>query len=142
MAGTVTVALRHPHGIICRLHKQEDTEEPLPGGGTKTVKRWLPDGRQFKLNGYSRPARGDEPPPPATMGGFTLTHNVDKDLFDEWMAQNKDHDLIKNGLLFAHEKPNNTGAEAREKRDVKSGLEPLDRNALPKGISTADRRAA
>ena len=134
---TVTVALRHPHGLICRLHAQTLVEEPLPGGGTKGVERWLPTGQTFKLNGYSRPATGDEPPPPATAGGFVLTHNVPKDLWDAWLAQNKDLDLVKNGLVFAHEKSVNANAEAREKESLRSGLEPIDRNRLPKGVSSA-----
>lgn len=133
---TVTVALRHPHGIICRIHHLVDVPEPLPGGGTKNVKQWQPTGQSFKLNGYSKPAVGEEPPPPATAGGFVLTHGVPKDLWEEWLRQNKDLDLVVRGLVFAHTTTASANAESREKENLRSGLEPIDRSRLPKGIGS------
>jgi hypothetical protein len=140
MPGVVTVALKHPHGLLCRIHELKDEEEPLPGGGSKPVKRWRPTGETFKLHGYSRPAKDDEPAPPATAGGFVLTHGVDKDLFDKWMMQNRDLDIVRNGLLFAHEKRDHVVGESKDKVDLKCGLEPIDRSKLPKGIATAEKK--
>lgn len=140
MPGTVTVALKLPHGLICRLHTMVDVEEPLPGGGTKTVKRAQPTGVTFKLNGYLRPARGDEPPPPAMPGAFALTHNIDKDTFEEWMRQNQDLDLVKNKLIFASEKADYVRREAHEHEGLKCGLEPIDRSKLPKKIQSANAK--
>lgn len=145
MAATVTVALKHPIGIICRLHQMVEVEERLPGGGTQKVMMARVTGQSFKLNGYLRRPQGNEPAPPALPGSFALTHGVDKDLFEVWLAQNKDLDLVRNGLVFASEKPNYTLDESREKKALKCGLEPIDPNKLPRGISTlsagADRAA-
>jgi hypothetical protein len=137
MPGTVTVACKMPHGIICRLFKMVDAEEPLPGGGTKAVKRAEPTGSTIKLNGYLKPAQGDEPAPPAMPGSYALTHGVDKDLFDEWLKQNQDLDMVKNKLIFAAEKTDYVQHKAKDQNPhFKCGLEPIDRNKLPRGIKS------
>ncbi len=141
MANLITVACKMPHGVICRLHEMVDVEEPLPGGGTKTVKRARPTGSVFKLNGYLKPAVGDEPAPPAAPGAFALTHGVDEDLFNAWMAQNHDLDMIRNGLIFASAKADYVKSKANEReKDVRCGLEPINRSKLPRGIQ--DGKAA
>jgi hypothetical protein len=144
LGATVTVALKHPNGIICRLHQMVEVEERLPGGGVQKVKIARVTGQQFKLNGYLRRPQGNEPPLPASPGSFALTHGVDKDLFEAWLAQNQDLDLVRNNLVFASEKANYTMDEAREKKALKSGLEPIDPNKLPRGLAsfgTGDKAA-
>ena len=41
---------------------------------------------------------------------------------------------MKAGLIFAHEQPKSVESIAKERQDVKSGLERLDPNKLPKRI--------
>lgn len=135
MTSTVTVACKMPHGLVCRLFRMVDNPEPLPGGGTKNVKRAMVQPElTFKLNGYLVPAKRDEPPPPAMPSAFALTHGVDKDLFDEWLKQNKDLDLVRAGLVFAYEDENETKAQVKDSKSLKCGLEPLDRSNLPKSF--------
>lgn len=57
--------------------------------------------------------------------GFGLTYGVDKGLWDAWLAENKERALVKNGLIFAHEKVKETKSESKEKKDLQSKTEPL-----------------
>ena len=68
------------------------------------------------------------------IGGHGITENVDKELFDAWMAQNKELTFVKAGLLFAHDKATNTAAQAKEQAEVETGLEGVDPGSLPAGI--------
>ncbi|KMJ45450.1 hypothetical protein ABLB69_14425 [Xenorhabdus khoisanae] len=55
--------------------------------------------------------------------GFGLTYGVNAELWQAWLAENKDRDLVINGLIFAHEQEASTKAEAKEKQKTKSGTE-------------------
>lgn len=69
------------------------------------------------------------------VGGHGITEGVDKEFFDAWAAKNKDLSFIKGGFVFAHEKPANAAAEAKDRAKEKTGLEPLDPKAKPEGIT-------
>lgn len=141
MAGTVTVALKYPHGIIMRVFDMKDVEEPLPGGGTKTVQRGTPRNKTIKINGYLE--KYDPSLPPAARGSsYALTHGVDKDFFDQWMKQNHDNYLVENDLIFAGENENAVKGKIKENEKRKCGLEPIDRDKLPRGISQFKKDAA
>ena len=45
---------------------------------------------------------------------------------EEWLKENKDRDLCKNGFIFAHGEEASTKAEAKEKATTKSKTEPLE----------------
>lgn len=64
------------------------------------------------------------------FGGHGITDDVPKDLWEAWCAQNKQHDLLTKGYLFAHESRKDTKAEAKEKVTNKTKAEPLEK---PKG---------
>jgi len=141
MPGTCTVALKHPHGLVLELYNEVMEAEPLPGGGMRDVKRFRVNHKAGKviLNGWNtRPKKG-EPRMPAVGGSFALTHNVDKDFFDEWLKQHADADIVVNKLIFSTPNQNDVTKEAKslDRQGLKSGLEPLDRANLPKGVSTA-----
>jgi hypothetical protein len=140
MPATVTVVCKWSPGLDLRLFKMEDHSEPVMGGGTKTVQRAVPIGNRVKINGYAVPF-GKAPTVPV-ISGFAVTPNVDAELFAEWMKQNADSDLVKNGLIFAHEKSGTAEGHARAHEKLKSGLEPIDPQHLPKGIQAGDRKAA
>lgn len=69
------------------------------------------------------------------IGGHGLTENVDKSFFDAWMERNKELKFVKIGHIFAHEKTASTKAQAKERAKEKTGLEPLDPNKKPAGIT-------
>lgn len=68
--------------------------------------------------------------------GFGLTHGVDKSIWDAWLEKNKGRDIVKNGLIFAHEKAKSVEAESKEKKDNKSKTERLKQNT--EGVQTAE----
>ncbi|HCU0244481.1 TPA: hypothetical protein OUE28_003474 [Morganella morganii] len=72
----------------------------------------------------------------ADENGFGLTHGVDKAHWDAWLEENKDRDLVKNGLIFAHEKVKDSKAESKEKAAQKSGTEKMKQNT--EGVKTAE----
>lgn len=124
----VTVACKHPAGIILQLQQKVTRRQPLPGGGNVEIEEWEKIGPQVKLNGFAIPRGPDLNPDniPQISGGFALTHGVDAEFFRKWMDQNKDSDIVKNGLVFAAENPTYAADKAKErKKDVVSGLEPL-----------------
>lgn len=145
MAETITVACKHPHGLILRLFQMVERADPLPGGGTKTVKRAEPLPEVVVIKGYAKkydPAL----PPAATDSRFALTEGVDKEFFETWLSQNKDHHMVVNKLIWSYANAKGEGAndarslkaKARELADVKCGLEPIDPKSLKGRVQTAD----
>lgn len=144
MPGTVTVALKWPTDIILRVFDMKDVQDPLPGGGTKTVQKAHPRQKTVTIKGYNERYRIDLPPA-AKSGHYALTHNVDADFFAEWLKQNQDNDLVLNHLIFAHEKQENVRSMVRENEKRKSGVEPIDPQNLKAHntkVQTYDKNAA
>jgi hypothetical protein len=136
----VTVACKLPHGLILRVFGFDTRSEPVMGGGSKEVKVARQIGESVTLNGNAVPF-GKAPEHPI-IGGYALTHGVDKELFDKWLEQNRDSDLVRNRLIFAYESQDKAVDRAKEHAKARSGLEPIDPDNLPKGIQAADRKAA
>ena len=119
-----TVACKLPNGLLLRVFDWAEHDEPVMGGGFRTVKRASPIGEPVKIHGPA--TRFGEAPKTAISGGYALTPNVDADFFARWLEQNADHhDAVKNHLIFASDKRQVAHDEAREKKDILSGLEPL-----------------
>ena len=108
------------------------------GGGMREVKvaEELPE--SFTVLGVAHPQNAG--PRGLMVGGFVLTSGVPKDLWDLWLNQNKDSDIVKNGLIFAHVKDIDTQANAKDHGAIRSGVERLDPNNLPRGIQKADAK--
>jgi hypothetical protein len=120
---TVTVACKLPNGLILHLDKRESYNEPVMGGGTRKTSRAVRMEGTVTLNGYAH--KFGEMPAFVIAGGFALTPNVPEEFWDEWLKQNGESDLVKNGLIFARAKADVAGDEAKEKQDLASGLQPL-----------------
>lgn len=71
-------------------------------------------------------------------GGHGITYDVPKDLWEAWLAENKNRDLVKNGFIFAHGKDKDTKEEAKEKKENKSKTEPLEQKS-GEGVAPADK---
>jgi hypothetical protein len=124
-AKTVTIACKHPPGLVLRLFKTRMVTVPVLGGGNREEPRAEPiPGREATINGPAKPI-GEEPRC-LVVGGFAITSGVDRELWEEWKKQNADSDLLKNRLLFAFPTPEAAQAEAKNSAKVRSGLEPLD----------------
>lgn len=118
------VACKIPNGLILRIFKMVPTDLPVMGGGMKTVQQAQPFGEPVRVNGPAVPF-GKIPKYIVTESGFALTSNVDKDFFDEWMRQNREHDAVKNKLIFAHASSDGVQGLAEDHREARSNLEPL-----------------
>lgn len=102
---------------------------------------WVKSGQIVVINGTSYPngqLPDGMPDRPQMRSGAALTYGVDKDFFDKWLEQNKDSEMVKNGLIFAAEKGEDVSAEARARVKTLSGLEPLNPEGdrrMPKKIN-------
>lgn len=131
MAGTVTVGCKLPCGYVIEVFKFEAFQEPVMGGGTRTVQRAIKiPGRSVTLNGFARQL--NKPVTHDIRFGVGLTHGVDADLFAQWLEQHKDDDLVKGGFIFANLKSSEVDAQAKDRLSLLSGLEAADPNNLPK----------
>lgn len=133
---TVTVACKLPHGLALRLYDMVETNQPVMGGGMKVVKQAQQLPGEFMINGNAHAQNAG--PACQITGGYALTPGVPKDFWDRWLEANKGSDMVRNNLIFAHEQTSSADGEAREKEKVRSGLERLDPNNLPRGLRTAD----
>jgi hypothetical protein len=133
---TVTVACKLPHGLILRQYTMVDTDQPVMGGGIKTVKQAQQLPGEVAINGNAHPQNAG--PKCAIVGGYALTPNVDKAFWDRWLEANKDSDMVKNNLIFAHESMDAAQGDAEDKAAVRSNLERLDPKKLPKGLEQSE----
>lgn len=118
----VTVACKLPNGLQLRLFEMAMTNEAAPGGHREVkMARLVSD--IVRINGTATPY-GQSPSWPV-VGGFALTEGVSKDFMEQWMEQNKDSDLVRNNLIHYHTKLGHVQGEAREKKALLSGLQPL-----------------
>lgn len=120
----VCVACKLPSGIVIRGYAKRTEVEAVMGGGTREfdIFRW--NGAEQRINGYAV-AHGVAPQF-LTAGGYALTPNVDKDLFDSWWEANRESEIVKRGLIFAMDRPEAAQSEALNRRSELSGFEPID----------------
>lgn len=148
-ANTVTIACKLPNGMFLDLMGEEKEEMvPSNSGPVRQVKRDLL--KRVLVRGVAaerRLERGDEHGDPmespgimTVQGGYGLTFGVDKDFWDAWLRQNANSDLVKNRLIFAAA-GDKAADQAREQEEIRSGLEPLDPEKLPKGLERVKRAA-
>lgn len=121
---TVTVALKHPNGIVLEAFDPHETHEPVMGGGTRKVTIYKANGQRFVLNG-NRTKFGEAPKCPI-IGDYALTQGVPVDLWNRWLEQHKDSPLVMNNLIFAYEKADMSEDAAVEGARLRSGMEPIN----------------
>lgn len=127
---TVTVACKWPPGVILQPQVQVEEQEPYPNG-MRTVKVWRYTGSRFVVRGpvvnvgaYKHVGELPE----GIVGGFKLNPGCPREVWETWLKQNQDSDLVRNGLIFAHSDYNYASDSARERREVLSGAEPIDQS--------------
>ena len=72
--------------------------------------------------------------------------------FEEWLRQNRETDMVRNGMIKAHSSASRLEGDAREHHALSSGLEPINPDGDPRAprplnsavspIKTEDDRAA
>ena len=139
---TVSVASKLPMPFVLQLHDKVKMHEPVMGGGQREViayqKRFGAPTFTIEGNSFAQ----NKGPHQQLVGGYAITHGIPKDFWDEWVSQQGESDIVKNEMIFAHEQANSTTSNATDLQNLKSGMERLDPVALPKGLQTADRKAA
>lgn len=90
---TVVVQCNYPNGMILQLK----------------------NGQQIMVKGHIN----------ATIveNGFGLTDGVDSEFWDQWLAENKDFPVVKNGCILANSNVKTAVKEAQSNKGVKSGNE-------------------
>lgn len=104
---------------------------------TVTVGCKLPNGIVLEVDG-AQPVVLNGANSSNVIGGYGLTENVDKAMFDKWLDLHKDQAYVKNELVFAQAKTNSAEAKAKENADVATGLEGLPQDKPAPGIEKAD----
>ena len=129
MATTVTVGCKLPHGLVLQLQQGYQATIEGPQGSQRQVTKYTKAGKEVVIKGNAIPA--GEAHDKTIVGGFALTYGVDAEFFAEWMLQHSEFPAVVNGLIFAHEKPQVAEGEAKNARDIVSGLEPINPAKLP-----------
>ena len=121
MAG-VTIGCKLPNGFLMTIYKGEPVQLPRLGGGTVEETRAVPIGTPIKINGPAVPH--GQRPAFVIAGGYALTPDVPADVAKAWFEQNKHSAMVKNEVVIMHDK--DTKGAAKERLEIRSGLEPLD----------------
>jgi len=127
---TVTVACKLPHGLVLRVFRGIEIDVPVMGGGTRKEKTVEPLEQVYTAYGWSHPQNAA--PHCTILAGYALTGGIPKEHWDLWLSQNKNSAMVKNGLIFAHASTASAKDQAKDGRTIRSGLERLDPNNLPK----------
>ena len=136
MAGKVSIACKLPHGLKLRVFNIIERDVPVMGGGTR-IERMAEQRAEIAIvHGFSHAQ--NSAPHCTIIGNYAITDNIDKDLWDLWLSQNKDSAMVKNGLIFANEKAVSVSDQAKDGAKIKSGLERLDPVNLPNRVSTSE----
>lgn len=125
----IIVACKLPHGLILRNFRMVDSNENVAGNTVRSVKVADQVGEAVVIKGVAVEFGREK----ALVGGYALTHNVDKTFFDQWMIANKDHAAVKNGLIFAAATRDAVEGKAKEQEKLRSGLEPMDMSLVKRG---------
>ena len=118
---TVSVGNKLPYTMILRLHDFHEASEPVMGGGSRTVRTAHQIGESVVIRGSGHPV--NKAADIQIVGGYALTHGVDKDFFERWLSQNSDLDTVTKGLIFARNNHSDVEAGAREQAGLRTGLE-------------------
>ena len=130
MAGTVTVACKHPSGLLLYRETARVIPEPVFGGGFREVTQYFKTGEPVKINGPAHPQ--DKAPHCTIIGGYAMTYGVDADFWNEWLKLHNGDPMVREGIIMAIPKPADAEAEAKRNAEVRSGLERLDPQNLPR----------
>ena len=129
MPGTVTVASKLPWPLRLQLQESYPVSEEIFGGGVREKMRYRKVGPEVVINGCA--VHMDRPNDKQIVGGAALTHGVDADFWAKWVEQHKGFPPVRDGLIFAHAKPEVAASEARNVERIKSGFEATDPSDLP-----------
>ncbi len=145
--GTVTVACNVSNGLVLKLYKFEDKYEAvmgIPDAKRLTREAVLDDSYETVTLFGPSPEISKDPMHWCLVvrginnSAYALTPGVDAQWFAEWLKQNEQSPLLKNGCVFAYASEASAKDAAKDRKEFRSGLEPLtvevDAKGQPKDI--------
>lgn len=137
----VFVGCKMPHGLTLRAFRHIEVQRAEQG---RVVMEKVAQqvGEAFTVKGNA--VQFGMSPRAPIVGGFAITAGCPEDLWKQWLADNAQSDMVKNGLIHAHEKRESLEAMCKEHKKQRSGLERIDVSAdskdprLLKGIKKFD----
>lgn len=117
---TVTVALKHPTGIVLEVFEKKTMQVPDGVGRLRDEVVFRSSGKRYPINGNRVPFGAR--PKFTILGGYALTEGVPKEVWDKWLEQHPDHPLVESGLISAHAKVDLAEGFATEHEASRSGL--------------------
>lgn len=143
---TLTVACKHPGGLVLQLFDWAEATEIGPAG-PRTVRVARKTGAPIIVKGPAKSffdadhRRGIDFD---LEGGYALTPGVPAEFWRLWLEQYRTSDLVRNKVVFAAD-PTSAKSWAREHEKLRSGFEPIDPANLQKAgghdrlaVGTAD----
>ena len=113
---TVMVACKLPNGLLADIRDGRGVIKATAffrgSAAERRLERADDKGQITEFEGVS-----------SVAGGFGLTE-VSADFAEVWFKENADYEPVKRGLIFMSER--DARGQAREKKEIKSGLEPID----------------
>lgn len=97
---TYIIGCKLPHGLKLELFNKDNT---------------VKEAHTLKGNNAAR-----------IIGGYGLTDGVPRAFFDEWLRRNAKHPAVLNQSIFMHTDLASAQDAAKERREVRSGLEAID----------------
>lgn len=121
---TVWVGCKIPNGLSLAHEELQDVVDPGTGG---TRKAWVPTGDRVVLNGANSSN---------VFGGYGRTR-VDADWFAHWLEQSANDRVVKSGEVFAEPTAEAFEKGAADRKDVSTGMEPLNPEQPGRGLEQA-----
>lgn len=130
---TVACKIAVPWFALQLCERREVSENTQTG--PRTIEQWFRTGRVVNVRGTAYPAGTPPegfPARPQLVAGYALTHGVDKEFWDAWVAQQAKAPYVQSGMIMAYEKLDMINGAARERVNELSGLEPLNPKSDPR----------
>lgn len=124
---TVTIACKLPNGLRLDVGVGEQRQSVTVRGNRLATN---PDGLPIQSHEIA-----GNPLSSMLADSYGLTPNVPADFWAAWVKENADYIPYKRGMIFAQGEAASAKAQARELyAEVKTGLEPMDREKPAPGI--------
>jgi hypothetical protein len=139
-SGTVIVGCKIPNGLILQLSTMERTIEPVMGGGHRDIQIGRKVGPRYVVKGPAFPV--GQVPRYLIAGGYALTSGIPEEFWNDWYAQNKDADYVRNELIVAHKSMEDAERHCIDNESLVTGLEPVDPTKPPRGFKAGQIETA
>lgn len=129
---TVTLACKHPNGLILQVHVwQERKVENNGQRWTEKVAMVDPGFDAITLNGsainFGELAKGRTPQFLITPEGYALTPGIPRAFWERWIEESDNkRKYVDSRIVFCASNDTEARAQARDYTGVRTGLEPID----------------